>query len=312
MVPAGIFLAVQFVFCAAIAVTFGFYHAPPFSKYFLTALSWAIMVIGVWMLWNLRHRPESPISHLKLLDWSRHRNFAFAMALLWLQFVALTWGKAMLPVATSMWADVPLANLDTALFGADAWKLLPPENVVIDAIYMAWLPTVGAAYAILYFSRRRNRNVGLLAFFLTMGLLGTLGQFAFPSGGPIFFQRMGLGDRFADIPYAMQTRSAADWLWEEYSGHYIGYATGISAFPSMHVAVSSWIGMTFRNWLAISYALFIFFASIMLGWHYAVDGIAGAIGAALCYSLAKVIVSKDWSRKSSPRGADLGARLTIR
>jgi len=41
----------------------------------------------------------------------------------------------------------------------------------------------------------------------------------------------------------------------------------------------------------------------MLGWHYAVDGIAGAIGAALCYSLAKVIVAKDWSWKPLARGA---------
>jgi membrane-associated phospholipid phosphatase len=66
----------------------------------------------------------------------------------------------------------------------------------------------------------------------------------------------------------------------------------------MHVAVSSWIAIVFRNALAIGYALVIFFGSIMLGWHYGVDGLAGALGAAVCYFLATTAISKDGSRRA--------------
>ena len=130
--------------------------------------------------------------------------------------------------------------------------------------------------------------------FLTIGIMGTFGQYLLPSGGPIFFQRLGLGDRFADMPSAVHTHLISDQLWAAYRGRYVEYATGISAFPSVHVAVSSWIAIVLRNVFAIGYALLIFVGSIILGWHYALDGIAGAVGALICYVLAKAFIAQDW------------------
>lgn len=287
MFPAAIFLGVQFLFCALVAMMFGFYEPPPVRKYAKISFSLVLLVVGVRALWNLRSRPEKPTRHIIALDWSAQRGFAVAMIFVWLQFVALTWGKAMLPVATTMWADAPLANFEAALFGQDLWRLFPSSNRIMDAIYMAWLPTVGMAFTILYFSKRPNRSQAILALFLTIGVLGTIGQYALPSGGPIFFERLGFGDRFSEIPYAWQTNVAAEKLWSAFEGRYISFATGISAFPSIHVAVSTWMVITFRNPLAAAYAVFIFIGSVALGWHYALDGIAGAIGAGFCYLAAK-------------------------
>lgn len=291
MLPAAVLLAVQFAFCITVALTFGFYQPPPVAKYASTAVGLGLLTLGLRILWQLRHLPESPMSHLVEAEWIEERGFCYAMVFLWLQFVALTWGKAMLPIATSMWADVPLANLDAALFGEDAFRLFPASSKFLDVVYLTWLPTVGAAYAILYFSRRPNRETGLLAFFITVGVLGTVGQYLLPSGGPIFFQRLGLGDRFADLGWQWNSLQVSDRLWNAFQGNYISFATGISAFPSIHVATSTWIALSFRNPLAYIYAALIFVGSVALGWHYALDGIAGALGAIFCYGVARWIIA---------------------
>src|SRR5207248_3280852 len=67
---------------------------------------------------------------------------------------------------------------------------------------------------------------------------------------------------------------------------------GVAAFPSLHVAfqtlaflwmrrLTSWGGTLFGI-----FALFIFIGSIVTGWHYLVDGIAGALLAWGCYIAA--------------------------
>ena len=284
---AAMLIAVQLCFCSSIALAFGFRQMPPFAKYANISLGLVAIVIAVRVLWNLRHRPAQPGRYLASCDWTSEKGFVVAMGLLWLQFVCLTWAKAMLPLV-GLWADVPLANLEATIFGQDAWRYLPPPARWLDAIYLLWLPTVGVTYTILYFSKRANRDTALVALFITIGALGTVGQYALPSGGPIFFERLGLGDRFADMVPMFGSHQVAGKLWAAYEGHYIAFATGISAFPSIHVATSAWIALTFRNWLAYAYLAVIFLGSIVLGWHYALDGIAGIFGAVLCYGLAQL------------------------
>lgn len=67
---------------------------------------------------------------------------------------------------------------------------------------------------------------------------------------------------------------------------------GIAAFPSLHVGfevlVLLWMRRLWR-YGAIVFGIFtgvIFIGSIVTGWHYLVDGIAGAILAAVCYVIA--------------------------
>lgn len=67
---------------------------------------------------------------------------------------------------------------------------------------------------------------------------------------------------------------------------------GVAAFPSLHVGfqmlaflwmrrVTKWGGTLFGI-----FAVFIFIGSIVTGWHYLIDGIAGAVLAWLCYVLS--------------------------
>lgn len=285
------FLVMQALFCLTIAIRYDFSEPPPFAKYGKYFLL-GIMMVGVAkMVRHLRDKPEHPIAHLRVQNWTKYRAFVGAVILLWLQWVLLTWAKAMLPLPAGMWADIPLADFERGLLGRDAWTFLPSSGVVMTAIYHLWAPTIIFTYCWRVYKADERRDASLLAIFFTVGALGTIGQYALPSGGPIFFERLGYGDRFEAIEWAGPVVRASNHLWSAFEGNYISFATGISAMPSIHVATSVWFAFAIGRWWAWTYPVVIFLGSIMTGWHYAIDGIAATIGAILMFQLAKLMVS---------------------
>ena len=64
---------------------------------------------------------------------------------------------------------------------------------------------------------------------------------------------------------------------------------GISAMPSMHLA-TSWL-MAFQafrytralGWTMVAFAIMIQVSSVLLGWHYAIDGYFGFLVALVCW-----------------------------
>jgi membrane-associated phospholipid phosphatase len=70
-----------------------------------------------------------------------------------------------------------------------------------------------------------------------------------------------------------------NWLWDVYVGNKsTAFFGGISAMPSLHVAISFLFTLTtFRLNKSIGVVLFLYtlliqIGSVLLGWHYAVDG----------------------------------------
>ena len=67
---------------------------------------------------------------------------------------------------------------------------------------------------------------------------------------------------------------------------------GVAAFPSLHVAFETlvllWMRRLWRYGEVIFgvFTLIIFVGSIITGWHYLIDGLAGALLAAACYAVA--------------------------
>lgn len=288
---AAVFVSLQLLVAMVLALSVGFQDPPPFGRYGNIAIAPVVLYLSGLALWRLRSLPENPARYLARQDWSDCRNFALAMLLVCLQFLCLTWMKAMIPHVTPMWADAPLAKLERAILGQDAWRLLPDPDAFIDSAYAAWLLVTYAAFVAVYFVRSERRSPLLLAFFLTVGLVGTFGQYLLPSGGPIFFERLGFGDRFSAMAIPELAARTSDYLWSAYSEGGVAVGTGISAFPSVHVATTAWVAIAFRHPIAYTWLALIFAGSIMLGWHYALDGIAGAIGALICYRLAKLILN---------------------
>jgi hypothetical protein len=73
-------------------------------------------------------------------------------------------------------------------------------------------------------------------------------------------------------------------MWAAFATGKPGLVAGMSALPSLHVAISLWIYLCARSaaprwrWLALGYFLFIWIASVQLGWHYVTDGLAASLG----------------------------------
>jgi membrane-associated phospholipid phosphatase len=75
---------------------------------------------------------------------------------------------------------------------------------------------------------------------------------------------------------------------------------GIAAFPSLHVATQTQIAIWMSKWWrpgAILFALaafFVFIGSMITGWHYLIDSIAGVALAFATYAAAQWIVKKEF------------------
>jgi hypothetical protein len=204
------------------------------------------------------------------------------------------WGKSMIPHVTSYWADPYLADLDQLLFGGDPWRLVRHDLLtpIYAQAYVSWFPITFGTMGLLAFSGRNHHRV-LTLFLAVMITAGTIGQYVLPSAGPIFYERIGHGLRFHELVATNDPTFGlfADYLWENFTASTANLGTGISAMPSMHVSMAVWTVIAARAiWAPLAvpaalYALVVWLASIASGWHYATDGLVGALVVLVCYKL---------------------------
>jgi hypothetical protein len=129
-------------------------------------------------------------------------------------------------------------------------------------------------------------------FFFVWVIVGNVVAGMFSSAGPAFYHLVtGDAQRFATLRTFLESTagsfsSAADtqhYLWSLHEAGLSGFGSGISAFPSMHVALITmnalFVGQHSRKlgWIAGGYAFFIMVSSVYLGWHYAADGYAAVL-----------------------------------
>jgi hypothetical protein len=190
-------------------------------------------------------------------------------------------------------------------FGQHAWQWLgiknPAVTRVLESGYAFWgvlLVAVPLAVAL----RRPNcaaRSRFLISVILVFILLGNVAAGAFMSAGPFWFEFTGAKQNdYADLfAYLMQVDPSGDfsaiafqrYLWNAYTHGATQFGTGISAFPSIHVAIATlyalfaWPLGRLPRIAAMIYLVAIMVGAVHLGWHYAIDCYAGALGAALIY-----------------------------
>lgn len=188
--------------------------------------------------------------------------------------------------------------------GRHPWEILQPWlgrpalTRMLDYTYYTWFPVVWLTmlWQLWHGSAFSNyRRQFLLAFALSWILLGTVMATGLSSVGPVYYEAvMGDPEPFAPLMSYIRSVDAAEpltavmaqnLLWQSYVDPSVAQVEGISAMPSMHVAmvtllvlvgfrVNRWVGTTY-----LLYALLILLGSVSLGWHYAIDGYAAAIGA---------------------------------
>ena len=158
---------------------------------------------------------------------------------------------------------------------------------------------------------RRLRLQYFIVYLLSWSLLGGLIAGLLLSGGPAFYDHL-VGDpqRFGELLAMLGTDlgpfpaiAFQEYLWRFYESGSPGYGSGISAFPSLHVAMAGLCAMTiwrFNRCFGVAawlFVLIILLGSVGLGWHYAIDGYASLIGVAILWRLAGW-AAQSWIRRT--------------
>lgn len=229
-------------------------------------------------------------------------------------WASYTSAKLMRPYFFAFDYDVLLADLDKALhFGADPWQPLwavfggTPFTKIIEVLYHpVWFALFFLAPAWVAMSARAasvKRQFFVIYVVMWTGL-GTVAASFYSSGGPIFYAEFtGDGERFAPLlsevaknaPYADFLRS---YLWTLFIENRMELGSGISAFPSLHVALATLIALTLwkigrlYGTLAWVYVAIVQIGSVHLAWHYAIDGYFSILATWLLW----VLVAR-WSSK---------------
>ncbi|HVV65285.1 MAG TPA: phosphatase PAP2 family protein [Rhizomicrobium sp.] len=235
-----------------------------------------------------------------LLEGERPGHIFHGLLLLTPLMVSFSAIKDDIPLIAPFSWDQTFAHWDMMLgLGRAPWTYLqpwlgyPPITAAINFCYDAWFFVMFGALTAQAFSARPGelRMQFLLAFTLSWFIAGNMLALAFSSAGPCYFGLLHL----PHDPYAAQMAylraTAAHWpvwsvnvqdaLWRYYIGQQTSVG-GISAMPSMHVAVATIIAMLgwrlnrAAGWALSLFALVIVVGAIHLAWHYFVDTIAGA------------------------------------
>ena len=226
---------------------------------------------------------------------------AVGLFLAGINMTTFMWTKPLLNHMVPFWADPMLANLDHRLFaGHDPWTLLAWLNTRAMALFYhrGWFALMILALILtLAAPPSPKRSATLVTYFALWSVIGPAIHILLPAAGPVFFQPMGYGRRFAGLHGISETREMADYLWTLYSSGGFGPGSGISAMPSMHIASTTWIVICVWNFArrllvpTAAAALLIGLLSIALGWHYVSDGLVGAAAALLCYRALLAVYS---------------------
>ncbi len=196
-------------------------------------------------------------------------------------------------------------------FGVLPWQMLqgifdvPAATIALNFAYHLWFFVMFGILVWQVFAPRTDalRLQFLLAFCFVWAIGGSVLAVIFSSAGPCFYDRLNLGPS----PYAAQAAylraigpewiwslAVQDGLWESFLRG-SGTVSGISAMPSMHVTIAvlnALLCWRVNRKLGIAlwaFAAIIFVGSIILLWHYAVDGLAAlAIGYACWHGAGRI------------------------
>lgn len=252
-----------------------------------------------------------------------------AMALLPLLLIPLfsstfTSFKNAIPQIQPFGYDQLFMELDRALhFGWHPWELLQPllgfpvVTSIISYLYNLWLPLMYLILCWQIFSLKqpRLRLQYLLCFVLAWSLLGNLLAVIFSSAGPCYYSQVVAGpDPYAPLMDYLHSAAelAPNWsleaqayLWENYQTTGVAVGGGISAMPSLHLAIATlqallgWQLSRRLGWLLSAYTGVILIGSVHLGWHYAVDGYLSILLTLLLWKIVGLLLPRQEAPKFS-------------
>jgi hypothetical protein len=301
-----------FTLACAVSLQFGDSVFPHLGKYAERVLKAVVVVaagglVATGIVALLQKDDPSPLRYMA----RRYRaaigaygsRILFSFAILAAFMAAFLYFKMKIPYFHPYGWDETLAAWDrTLFFGYDAWEVMQPVigygpvTRVIDFFYMLWVPMVFIFWGWTFVDARVERSLRQrywLATILIWIIGGVVLATVFSSAGPCYYPAITgvddpsyrrlmtyLQDLNSSSPiYALEMQ---DFLWLSYTGA-VSEPGGISAAPSLHNAQAvlfALVAYRFNKWFGhvmAAFAVLIFVGSVHLGWHYAVDGIMGAV-----------------------------------
>lgn len=279
-----------------------------YAQYLFLALwlSGTALAVGIFFRLAVVKRDAEPLgTFLKSLgsffgDFERVANSLSGLTVIIAFISAVGVLKGAIAILSPFAWDTTLAHADRVLHLGRAphewlWFIVqsPLAIKMFNVAYNFWFVVLIATLFTACITRRDTKlaHQFLMSFMLVWTLGGFFLAMGLSSAGPCFYERLGLGGDFrplmqalaaADQVYPVWALSTQDLLWSGYTGATNG-SIGISAFPSLHVAMAVLFALyaTRRSRLAgllmWAFAGIIMVGSVVLGWHYALDGYAGAL-----------------------------------
>ena len=290
--------------------------------YFAAALAMTFADI-VWQL--ARHRPQAPTQFLLGLYRARLTDPAvlaklplLAITIAFMPFFSTL--KSMIPLFNDFdWDPVFIAWDRTLFLGHDAADALQPlfgyplVTALLAVLYHAWIMLiyVGVLFFLFYRAAEPVGRQYFLGFVLIWTVIGGGLATVFASVGPCFVGPI-FGDatfdahmaylRAADQQFPVLTLNVQDLLLQWYHEGERGLGSGITAMPSMHVAMAqlTWLGMRrvsrTAGWWFFAFFVVIWIGSVHLAYHYAVDGLVSVIATAAIWSGSGALL-RAWDRR---------------